>query len=72
MNEKISKEGYERQKNNSGIGNCCSPYVESLESINGICSECGIYTVDGNAFAGCSYSPVACRKCGWQPCDWSC
>jgi len=51
---------------------CCEPsgYIES--QINGECPDCGMPTVDGDAFYYCHYSPTECTTCGWKPCDLSC
>ena len=51
---------------------CCSPIEYDEEEINGSCPDCGTPTVDGHAAEGCTFSPVECETCGWQPCDGSC
>ena len=50
---------------------CCDGWDDRKDA-NGTCEECGEPTVDGDAAVGCAYSPVACEKCGWKPCDGSC
>jgi hypothetical protein len=51
---------------------CNEPIGSELLDVNGICPECGIPTVDGEAATGCVYSPVCCDVCGHQGCDGSC
>lgn len=51
---------------------CCSSWSSLRSEIDGICSECDSPTVNGQSADGCSYSPIQCKKCGWQPCDGSC
>ena len=49
---------------------CCGGMEwETHEKPNGTCADCGEPTVDGEAYAQCSYSPVQCDTCGWRPCD---
>lgn len=50
---------------------CCDSYNYSDE-VDGECPDCGEPTVDGEAAAGCNYSPVICDTCGHRPCDESC
>ena len=53
---------------------CCSPYDPYKdEDVKGYCPDCGTpVDEDGDALEGCTYSPVDCKTCGWQPCDLSC
>jgi hypothetical protein len=51
---------------------CCEPSGYKHSEINGECPKCEEPIVDGDAFEQCSYSPVECDACGWQPCDQSC
>jgi len=51
---------------------CCSPIEYEEEEIDGSCPDCGTPTVEGHAAEGCTFSPVECTTCGWQPCDGSC
>lgn len=54
------------------ISGCCSPFDWGIETVNGICPDCGRATSDGQCVCGCSYSPVICKTCGATPCDCSC
>lgn len=52
---------------------CCEPNVYTKKEIKGECPDCGVdIDEDGHALENCSYSPVVCETCGWQPCDDSC
>jgi len=51
---------------------CCDGWEYEKEEIDGTCPECGTPTVDGDAYKGCHWSPVACEVCGDAPCDQSC
>lgn len=51
---------------------CCEGWNDPDEKVNGECLDCGCPTVDGDPQSGCSWSPVVCDTCGWQPCDGSC
>jgi hypothetical protein len=51
---------------------CCDPNDYKEEEINGECPDCGMDTVDGDAYDKCGYSPVECETCDWRPCDQSC
>ena len=51
---------------------CCEPNDYKKEDINGECPDCGMPTVDDEAYESCSYSPEECETCGWRPCDGSC
>jgi len=51
---------------------CCGSIEWDDEKPDGECPECGTETFQGQAYESCSYSPVACETCGWQPCDLSC
>ncbi len=32
---------------------------------DGVCLDCEMPTLDGEAFEACYYSPVECETCGW-------
>ena len=51
---------------------CADGWKYKREEINGVCPECGMETVDGEAYEGCYWSPVQCETCGDAPCDESC
>ena len=51
---------------------CCSSNELNEKDADGKCPDCGHPTVDGEPVESCSYSPVECETCGWQPCDFSC
>ena len=51
---------------------CCAPKDYRKGEINGGCPSCGVPTVDGDSYEGCSYSSVICEVCGHAPCDESC
>jgi len=53
---------------------CCDAWdlTDDGDTINGTCPECGMPTVDGQAWTGCNYSPVDCQVCGSATCDQSC
>ncbi len=51
---------------------CCDGWYIYDEEINGVCPDCGEPTRDGDAQAGCNYSPVICDTCGYAPCDDRC
>ena len=53
---------------------CCDPTIVDDKKILGICPSCdGDVNADGQSIEdGCSYSPMVCDKCEYQPCDWSC
>lgn len=51
---------------------CCEPSGLDKEDTDGECPECGQPTKDGQAIECCAYSPIACEKCNWRPCDGSC
>lgn len=50
----------------------CSDGWDYDDEINGVCPDCGMTTVDGEASNGCNWSPVNCETCGDSPCDGSC
>ena len=53
---------------------CCDPIDATPEEAVGKCPECGC-DVDKDGYCVeecCSYSPIACKTYGWQPCDQSC
>lgn len=50
---------------------CCDSYDNGTAV--GECKECGEpIDKDGEAIAGCYYSPIACSTCHHQLCDGSC
>jgi hypothetical protein len=53
---------------------CCDPCVIEDKEITGVCSFCeSDINQDGQCVEDiCSYSPLQCDQCGWQPCDLSC
>ena len=53
---------------------CCDPCEIEDKEITGVCPQCeGDVNKDGECTEDiCSYSPVECKACGYQPCDWSC
>jgi len=53
---------------------CCSPIEVDEKDTVGECPDCGMgVDVDGDTNEeGCSYSPIDCKTCGFQPCDLSC
>jgi hypothetical protein len=52
---------------------CCAPIEwEPDEKPNGECPDCGVKTVDGEAYDQCAYSPEVCKTCHSAPCDWAC
>jgi len=54
---------------------CCSPMYDGPSKVRvcDVCSECASDLDEyGEPIDGCTYSPVACDTCGWQPCDGSC
>jgi hypothetical protein len=51
---------------------CCEPIGFKESEIDGECPDCGTFTVDGEAFEQCAYSPILCKTCNWAPCDGSC
>lgn len=46
--------------------------LEKGEVADGVCPDCEMDTLDGEATEGCCYSPVVCNTCGYAPCDDSC
>jgi len=59
-------------ENFGGMKMCCEPTGYNENEINGNCPECGVPTVDGDAYEQCAYSMVECNLCGYAPCDQSC
>lgn len=53
---------------------CFSVIEPDDTEVVGECQECeGDINKDGlTVYDGCSYSPVDCKTCGFQPCDLSC
>lgn len=52
---------------------CCASKEWPIDmKPDGICSECGQPTYDGEAWESCSWSPKECETCGNSPCDGSC
>ena len=56
---------------------CCDWYIPGNESEKHLgirCDECYcLVDRDGECLENCcGYSPKACDKCGWKPCDGSC
>lgn len=53
---------------------CCDPCVADDKQVIGVCDQCeSEINQDGQSIEdSCSYSPLECEKCGYQPCDWSC
>ena len=51
---------------------CCENSGYTNEEINGVCSDCGEPTIDGDAYNNCAYSPTECETCGYSPCNDSC
>lgn len=53
---------------------CCDGWNIPVEpgDVEDECPDCGSDTVNGEAKAGCNYSPKVCDTCGWRPCDDSC
>ena len=53
---------------------CWAPWIVDDKEVVGVCPECeGDINKDGETVnAGCFYSPVECKTCGFQPCDLSC
>ena len=56
------------------IMSCSDPGIIEDKEIKGSCTDCGSdINEDDQAIEDfCSYSPLECDKCGFQPCDWSC
>lgn len=55
------------------IDHCCYPYrPDNINEIDGMCSSCGMPTIEGKAAYGCHYSPIECENCGSSPCNGSC
>lgn len=53
---------------------CADPCPERPEDTVSSCPECGndVDSAGDTTEEICSYSPIECKKCGWQPCDESC
>lgn len=53
---------------------CCDAMIVDDKEIAGECADCGGDTnQDGQTIVdSCSYSPLECETCGYQPCDDSC
>lgn len=53
---------------------CCDPLIADDQEITGVCDICeSSINKEGETVNDiCSYSPLECEKCGYQPCDWSC
>lgn len=51
---------------------CYDGWSYPQKEINGTCPDCGIDTVDGEAYIGCNYSSLSCETCGSRECNESC
>lgn len=53
---------------------CCEPWEAEDKEVTGECDNCGQpINKDGETVEDiCSYSPLECGECGFQPCDLSC
>jgi len=51
---------------------CCSASEYREKEIDGNCPDCGMETVNSDAYEQCWYSNTECDLCGWAPCDVSC
>lgn len=50
----------------------CSENQGASGTPNGICSNCGSETVDGESVEVCAWSAKNCEECGCTPCDGAC
>lgn len=53
---------------------CCDPGIIDDKEIAGVCADCEAdINQDGYCIEDfCSYSPVDCETCGYQPCQQYC